>query len=336
MAKYTTNFLTWLKGLFHTKTEVDNLLETKINTVDVQGKITSFTNKDRINIERLINYMENGSGSNYYTLTLKAGAYAGWSEDNYNNSTTGNLGVNNASANTSPSVCCFAVDIKKNGTIQKNSSIPVVLKNTDGTKIFDFVADNFSWTSVRKESVQVRNVFGSTPGIHYVYAEATISGSVYKSNIIGVFVKDTNNLLSHNQWTAGEYGNTIPVILANMLGVITNNYSDIGEQSLKLTKNAPSGSYSRITYNQSIINKTVTVSAHIRTVDTNAKLLLLELDSNSSTIQSRTVNIPSNSYGTFNTSLISGSNNSKFVIQFSNIGGQGSDIYVDDIIFTVS
>ena len=148
-------------------------------------------------------------------------------------------------------------------------------------------------------------------------------------------MKDTNNLLEYNVWSAGEYGNTIPVILANMLGVITNNYSDIGEQSLKLTKNASSGSYSRIIYNQSIINKTVTVSAHIRTVDTNAQLLLLEFDSDSRTIQTGTVNIPTNSYGTFNISLISGSNNSKFVIQFSNIGGQGSDIYVDDISLTV-
>lgn len=149
-------------------------------------------------------------------------------------------------------------------------------------------------------------------------------------------MKDNNNLLSHNQWTAGEYGNSIPVMLVNTIGVITNKYSNIGEQSLKLTKNASSGSYSRIIYNQSIINKTVTISAHIRTEDTICQLLLLELDSNGSTIQSRTVNIPSNSYGTFNTSLISGSNNSKFVIHFSNIGGQGSDIYVDDIIFTVS
>ena len=73
MARFTTDFLTWLKGLFHTKTEVNTLLDKKINTVDVQGKITSFTNKDRINIERLINYMENGSGSNYYTLTLNNG-----------------------------------------------------------------------------------------------------------------------------------------------------------------------------------------------------------------------------------------------------------------------
>ena len=148
-------------------------------------------------------------------------------------------------------------------------------------------------------------------------------------------MKDTNNLLTHNQWSAGEYGNTIPVILVNMLGVITNNYSDIGEQSLKLTKNASSGSYSRIIYNQSIINKTVTVSAHIRTVDTKAQLLLSELDSNDNTIQTGTVNIPTNSYGTFTSSLISGSNNSKFVIHFGNIGGQNSDIYVDDISLTV-
>ena len=149
-------------------------------------------------------------------------------------------------------------------------------------------------------------------------------------------MKDTNNLLSHNQWTAGEYENTIPTTLANTIGLITNKYSYIGEQSLKLTKNASSGSYSRIIYNQSIINKTVTISAHIRTEDTICQLLLLELDSNSSTIQSITVNIPSNSYGTFNTSLISGSNNSKFVIHFGNIGGQGSDIYVDNIMLTSS
>ena len=147
-------------------------------------------------------------------------------------------------------------------------------------------------------------------------------------------MKDNSNLLEHNEWSAGEYNNTIPVTPYNIIGICTNTYSSIGEQSLKLTRNGP-GANARISYNQSIINKTIVASAHIRTESTNAQLLLIELNS-SGTIQQNVVTIPSNTQGTFSVSLISGSNNSKFIIQFSNTGDIGSVIFIDNIILTVS
>ncbi|WP_296862196.1 hypothetical protein [uncultured Methanobrevibacter sp.] len=147
-------------------------------------------------------------------------------------------------------------------------------------------------------------------------------------------MKDTNNLLEYNEWSAGEYNNTIPVTPYNIIGICTNTYSSIGEQSIKLTRNGP-GANARISYNYSIINKTIVASAHIRTESTNAQLLLIELNS-SGTIQQNVVTIPSNTQGTFSVSLISGSNNSKFIIQFSNTGDIGSVIFIDNIILTVS
>ena len=147
-------------------------------------------------------------------------------------------------------------------------------------------------------------------------------------------MKDTNNLLTHNQWSAGEYNKTLPVALFNLEGICTNTYSIIGEQSLKLTRTG-AGANARINYNSSISNKTVVVSAHVRTESTIAHLLLMELNS-SGTIQQNIVAIPSNTQGTFSVSLVSGSTNSNFIIQFSNPGDIGSVIYVDDVSLTVS
>ena len=69
---------------------VKTVLDTKQNEVETQAKITSFTNKDRINIGRLINYMENGAGDNYYTLDLKGarGNLSGDASDAYFNNST--------------------------------------------------------------------------------------------------------------------------------------------------------------------------------------------------------------------------------------------------------
>ena len=103
-------------------------------------------------------------------------------------------------------------------------------------------------------------------------------------------MKDTNNLLTHNQWTCGEYANNPEMFnIAYLVNrVCTNKYSDIGEQSIKLTKLGSSGSYARVSYNQSIINKTVTASATIKTENATAFLILLEIDDNN-IIQQRNV-----------------------------------------------
>ena len=189
MAKYTTNFLTWLKGLFHTKTEVDNLLETKINTVDVQGKITSFTNKDRINIERLINYMENGSGSDYYTLDLKGvkGALelsegitvfdVTFSDDKdrlpITNEYGGSMGLGYG--------LVLGAMIYKNGVAQPSMTNTITFKFLDGTVIGtnnDVFTDSTYNQGLRNYKAYKEGWSNATnawsPGIYYVYAEVTI------------------------------------------------------------------------------------------------------------------------------------------------------------------
>ena len=148
-------------------------------------------------------------------------------------------------------------------------------------------------------------------------------------------MKDTSNLLTTNEWSAGEYENIMPLQIFNTIAILTKTYSSIGEQSVRLTKNASSGSYSRITYNQSILNKTITASAHIRTCESTAQLLLLEIDTNRDMLQNRSITIPSNSHGNFSISLDSGSADNKFIIQFSNLGVIGDNIFVDDICLTV-
>ena len=330
MARFTTDFLTWLKGLFHTKTEVNTLLDKKINTVDVQGKITRFTNKDRINIERLINYMENGSGSNYYTLTLRATPVHAFSETVNNAATTANLGVTNgyvASADNKNSAC-FVIDLRKNGAIQKSSLPTIALKSIDGTKILEFEPNTFSFNTASGYKFGLaRDFFGSTPGIHYVYAEATISGSVYKSNILGVFVKDTNNLLSHNQWSVGEYGgSTVPDISWGVTIHQTNEYSIIGEQSLKAIATSTTNGI-RFNYNNSLTNKTVTAKLYLRTEST-VWVVIREMSSNNEVINSTSSSFTG--IGDVELSLSSSSNNSSFQIQLFSIP-INAVVYIDNV-----
>ena len=51
-------------------------------------------------------------------------------------------------------------------------------------------------------------------------------------------MKDTKNLLTHNQWSAGEYENSPEIFEKepNITKICSNDYSDIGEQSIKITK----------------------------------------------------------------------------------------------------
>lgn len=150
-------------------------------------------------------------------------------------------------------------------------------------------------------------------------------------------MKDTGNLLTYNQWTCGEYENSPEIFtLAQQVNkTCTNKYSDIGEQSIKITKLAVSGSYSRIIYNQSIINKTVTASATIKTEDNSATFFLLELD-RYNVINQKYVTIPSNSFIKVTLLLEGGTSNTLFAIQFNNNGDVNSFIHIDNISLTVS
>ena len=147
-------------------------------------------------------------------------------------------------------------------------------------------------------------------------------------------MKDTANLLNHSQWSAGDYDNTN---IYNTLNTIrttnafyTNEYSGIGEYSIKMIKQAATGAYCRVKYNNSIHNKTVVTSAAIKTNNYNSQLILLEIK-NDTIIQQETVVIPANTEGIFTVSLVAGNDNDSFIIQFNNLGPIDSFIHVDDV-----
>ena len=145
-------------------------------------------------------------------------------------------------------------------------------------------------------------------------------------------MKDTNNLLTHNQWSAGEYENTPEIFSVKpyVNNICTNNYSDIGEQSIKITKLQSSGSYARIMYNNGISNKTVTASATIKTENNSATLILLEIGSNG-LINQQSVDVPANSFTKVNVSLHSTTSNTSFGVQFNNNGNVNSFIHIDNV-----
>lgn len=51
-------------------------------------------------------------------------------------------------------------------------------------------------------------------------------------------MKDNNNKLNYNQWTCGEYENSVTglYVLNNAVLQLTNKYSNIGESSLKIIR----------------------------------------------------------------------------------------------------
>ena len=154
--------------------------------------------------------------------------------------------------------------------------------------------------------------------------------------ILVMIVKDNNNLLSHNQWSAGEYENYPEIFYTAPMTdrICTNEYSSIGEQSIKLTKKADSGTYARASYDNSIINKTVTASAMIKT-NNPGQLVLLEISGNTLITQNM-VTIPAGSCAVFTVSLNSSNDNSRFGIQFSNHGDKYSSMYIDDLYLSIS
>ena len=76
-------------------------------------------------------------------------------------------------------------------------------------------------------------------------------------------MKDTNNLLTHSQWSSGEYSN--PTNIATGLGQkyqISNKFSSIGENSIKITRIGDEKTWTEArTYNVS--KNTFTISCDV-------------------------------------------------------------------------
>ena len=223
---------------------VDSALALKQNEVETQSKIVGFTNKDRIDISRLLNYMENGSSNNYYTLKLEMGMSQNDSTFPTSIHTVHQSDVNNKLATDNRSVytvmdwhVLFAAMIYKNGTAQTSDTTTITFKLLDGTVIGTSSTKGGSngqfagYTVFRKKYGEF---LPSGGGIFYFYAEATFNGSVVKSNIISVFVKENQNLLSYNQWSCGDYTNDLTDFEQVVTSKITNEYSTQGENSVQI------------------------------------------------------------------------------------------------------
>lgn len=190
---------------------VDSALALKQNEVETQSKVVKFINKDRITLERIMERINNpslkalflrpaGSSSSYYVFC-------------------DNIKVGKTNANS--------LELYLDGAKYDAVASSVVLKSADGTVIKSF-HDRGS------DPAAFGLWIGSSDlpvGIHYLYAEATYSdGSVRKSNILSVFVKENQNLLSYNQWSCGDYNGINGFYNGAEL---TTKYSILGECSIR-------------------------------------------------------------------------------------------------------
>ena len=127
-------------------------------------------------------------------------------------------------------------------------------------------------------------------------------------------MKDKTNLLNHDQF-------------------LSKDYSDIGEQSIKITKKQTQSSYSRLVYLDNIINKTFTVSATIKSnKNYTTQLILGESYSTGQVISIKTVNIPSNTASNVSVTLTTSSICEVLFIQInSNDSPANTFYYIDNI-----
>lgn len=147
-------------------------------------------------------------------------------------------------------------------------------------------------------------------------------------------MKDTNNLLTDNQWSGTDYlGNNTGFVgynTANTLREPTNEWSSLGENSLRITRLTNSSYWVRVYYSNSIKSKIVTAKATIKTTNSNVKAYLFEIDG-SATVQTIEVTIPAGTVFNVNLSLTSGNNNTRFALHTSTLGPIGDVYYIDNI-----
>nr|MCR5026978.1 hypothetical protein [Methanobrevibacter sp.] len=100
--------------------------------------------------------------------------------------------------------------------------------------------------------------------------EPSIVASVVRSNILSLFVKENQNQLDYNVWSAGEYKNSledITYIPPEDIVKTTTEYSVIGENSIHLKSTVNETKNFIITIKQFSANTTLTAKAHFRVIN---------------------------------------------------------------------
>ena len=104
----------------------------------------------------------------------------------------------------------------------------------------------------------------------------------------------------------------------------STEYSINGERSLKIIKSGEGNTYARITYNESVIQKTITLTGTIKNSG-QCSITLFEFDS--SIISQEAIIIPANSDTDFSLTLETGSQNASIILQFLGY----NDFFIDNL-----
>lgn len=105
-------------------------------------------------------------------------------------------------------------------------------------------------------------------------------------------VKDKNNLLPFNQWSAGDIGSNFqPYVNVKFNTIRTNEWSSNGDYSIKLVTNETAGNIWRITYDYTENGTLITAKAKIFAPNIPVRIYLLG-DHEGTHTYSSVVNVP--------------------------------------------
>lgn len=147
-------------------------------------------------------------------------------------------------------------------------------------------------------------------------------------------MKENQNTLDHNVWSAGEYKNSlenIASIPSNVIAKTTNEWSVIGENSIYIKSTSDTTANFIISVNQYNAGVILTGKAHIRCINGSASIRLV--NQTSSTVIAST-NIDASTLGEVS---VSGTNASVGDVRFLiRIATTGTELFIDNISLTNS
>ena len=147
-------------------------------------------------------------------------------------------------------------------------------------------------------------------------------------------VKDKNNILTHNIWSAGEYLNSLSDITVgnNANAVISSDWAYNGNSSIKFTQTGSGGSRSMlISYSYSEVGNTLTASINCLNTANISYLKFYQLK-DGSVLGSQTVNIPaSNDMQTVSATFTTVDTINTLRIVIETTDNVGQTIFVDNI-----
>ena len=143
-----------------------------------------------------------------------------------------------------------------------------------------------------------------------------------------MLVKDTDNILTHNQWSGGEYNRNTEGMETNDMIITSNDYSKIGENSFKIINNSDTTKYGGVSAISAIAGKTYTFKATIYNPLTQVNMVIRDTQWNA-----QSVSIPPSNKAETYTLTLEVSQNTTIYCNFNVLS---NFIYVDDISLTAS